>query len=158
MKLTEIIFLTIHHSGPAGSDINRPTLADKPVDELIENLRKNGISIAKEHSEQTLSYQFRKSQEDNLVVKTATVPLGTAFPVPTIPARFYLRDKEGLELTFRNYDNTIQQQEGVYDGIVAGDYGIKCEFSFEREQTDLSLPKKIKSAMEKTYLSGENIF
>jgi hypothetical protein len=155
MKIEDTILLTTEHYGPAGSEMDRITLSDKPVEELIANLGKNGIDIIACESEQTVSYQFRENQRRGVSAKTATVPLGTTLPVQTIPARFYLRNKEGLELVFRNYDNITQRPpEGVFGGSYGGHFGIACEVILERTDLDITIPKRVKSAMEQTYSPG----
>lgn len=157
MKLTENIILTKHHFAPAGSPIDRYSISDKPVSNLIKNLCEQDVKINSNYSEKEISYLAQTEQESDKE-RIVKIPLLTKLPDAT-PIAFYLRSESGLELELRDYSDITQRpSRGVIGGTIAGSFGIICKLSAEGETTDLSVVEKVKKALEKTYGVKTNDF
>ena len=154
MRTEGTILLTNHHHAPVGCPINRYLISDKPIDDLIENLHKNGIEISPDYSYKDVRYVKKHGELGDFVCeeKTVTVPLETKFPMDVTPMVFYLSDGKTLKLEFRNYSNiTKSPNKGVVGGSLSGDFGIACSLTLDGTDIDESIVDKVREAMKTTY-------
>lgn len=158
MIVFDIIRLVRDHYAPAGTPIERYSLASKPIEELLHNLSENGIVINPGYSAKEVVYYIRKEQHNSLK-QTAKVPLATAFPTNAgeKPLAFYLRDGKGLELTLLDYDHqTMEPSLGRIGGHVAGQFGIECVVVYNTKTASEKTIDNIKKALEKTYSQSQD--
>ncbi len=149
IKLTEKITTGKSYHGHAGSPRGGYSLDDKPIDELIANLEKEGLSIKREFSQKEMEYTISTGscRSEN---KKAILPLDTEIK-GTIEA-YYLHDEDGLTLELRDYNNVTERpRKGVIGGMYGGEAGIICKLRVEQQVIDTSVVDKVRNALQETY-------
>ncbi|MDP3734402.1 MAG: hypothetical protein Q8R37_04165 [Nanoarchaeota archaeon] len=162
MIIAEIIRVAKDYYTPAGTIIDGYSLKDKPIEEFIQNLSENDITINPAYSTKEVQYYVRTVPNASSK-KTSLVPLTTIFPndAAVTPLAFYLRNGKGLELTLCDYDHrTMQPSPGRIGGPIAGQSGIECIVLCNAKIADTSIIiDTVKKALKKTYLRDhENDF
>ncbi|PIN69689.1 hypothetical protein COV93_04480 [Candidatus Woesearchaeota archaeon CG11_big_fil_rev_8_21_14_0_20_43_8] len=154
MKLTETIQVTTHYHGPALRGHNLPSINKVPIDELLCNLAKEGVTMNRDYCHKEIRYETNSSYHSRFR-REAVVPLDTNFPIETTVTAYHLSNGNGLELTIRNYDRrTSDSLRRTIGGSVTGQGGIVCEFELtnpKNEKMDFYLVVKVRAALERTY-------
>lgn len=121
-------------------------LSQKPLADLLNNLRQEGINIDLNASEKRVSYEYEVSTRKTVSVKytkKTTVPLTTRFPRRSNPKNltFYLRDGNGLRLEL--FGNQPPSKDQPASGIttILSDYKPLAQETINH----------VRRAMERTY-------
>ena len=149
MEIRERIILDVHHYGPAGSQIKRPSINDEPYETLLKNLQSENVLINPKLSEKIVKYFI-----GNLEMES-TVPIETTIPVYIRKdlQSYTLRDGNLLELFLKNWENiTSRPPRGVIGGTVSGRYGIIGNLTIATENFDEAIIGNIRRALKETYM------
>lgn len=149
MKLTEDIIISKSYRSPAGSPRKGYSLDDKPIDEFIANLEKEGVSIERRFSQKEVEYTISTSPQSS-EHKKAILPLSTELEGHV--EAYYLRDEDGLALELRNYNNVTERpRKGVIGGMYGGEAGVVCKLTAEAQVIDLTVVDRVRNALRETY-------
>lgn len=105
MLFQDTIYVIVPHRGPVGTYPKRPSIKDKPIEELIENLTKEGVPVAHGLSREKIEI-MGKTQADR---EGGIVPLGTKYPWDVNIVAYYLRNNKGLELEISDYESITER-------------------------------------------------